>query len=178
MSKRYSPYYQFITPYLERGIEKEIQEAKKVYRANYKKKWRQENRKVNKSISVSWAKYELQLLTEAAKKHKQTPTRFIKSATLAYINKSYVVPNQKEITKLIQILAMSYNSIEQLRDEHGMDRFSVKNVQDELYNLEREVRIALLQPKTIEEVIRAELIKNPETQSKLIAFISNLRLDH
>jgi hypothetical protein len=177
-NKRYSPYYQFLAQFLERGIPAEIQEAKRAYRALYKKKWRQENRKTNKSITVLWSKEELQLLTQASKKHKQSPTRFIKSATLAYINTSYVVPNQKEINTLIQILAMTYNSIECLGEENGIDRFTLKKVQDELYLLEREMRITLLQPKTIEEALEAEIAKNPSNKTKLIAFITNLPDDH
>jgi hypothetical protein len=177
-SKRYNEFYQFLSPYLERGNVAEILWAKKEYRRIYKAKWRKVNRKENKAFTVSWNKEEFHLLTETAKRHKVKPTRFIKQATLAYINKRYVVPNQQEMNKVLQLVAMTYNAIESIAQEPEIDMPGIKKMQEELFILEHEMRVTLLSPKTIEQVIEQEIQKDPATEEYLIRFFERLKNGH
>ncbi len=177
-SKRYNEFYQFLSPYLEKGDVVEILWAKKEYRRIYKAKWRKVNRTENKAYTVSWTTEELQVLTEAAKKHKVKPTRFIKQATLAYINKRYVVPNQQEMNKVLQLVAMTYNTIESISQESEIDLSSIKRMQEELLILEHEMRVTLLSPKTIEQILKQEIEKDPGTEEYLIRFFERMQHGH
>jgi len=169
-SKRYDNFYQFLTPYLEKGNPEEIAWAKKEYRRVYKATWRKAQRKENKAYTVSWTKEELQTLIESAKKHRQKPTRFIKLATISYINKRYLVPNQQEVNKLLQLVAMTYNAIETISQETEVDLTHIKRMQEELLILEHEMRVTLLSPRTIEQMIEQEIEKDPNTEEYLIRY--------
>ncbi len=177
-NKRYNEFYQFMSPYLERGNVAEILWAKKEYRRIYKAKWRKVNRTKNKAYTVSLTSEELQVLTEAAKKHKQKPTIFIKQATFAYINKRYVVPNQQEMNKVLQLVAMTYNAIESIAQEPEIDLSNIKKMQEELFILEHEMRVTLLSPKTIEQIIEQEIQKDPTTEEYLIRFFERIKNGH
>lgn len=177
-SKRYNEFYQFMSPYLEKGNPAEIAGAKKEYRRRYKARWRRINRKDNKAYTVSWTREELRALTEASKRHKQKPTTFIKQATLAYINKRYVVPNQQEMNKVLQLVAMTYNAIDSIAQESEIDLSSIKKIQEELFILEHEIRVTLLSPKTIEQIIEQEIQKDPTAEEYLIRFFERIKHGH
>lgn len=177
-SKRYDKFYQFLTPYLEKGNPEEIAWAKREYRRIYKASWRKTQRKENKAYTVSWTKEELRTLTESARKHKQKPTRYIKQATLAYINKRYVVPDQREINRILQLVAMTYNAIENISQESEIDLTHIKRIQEELFILEHEVRVTLLSPKTIEQIIEQEIEKDPGTEEYLIRYLERRKNGH
>jgi replicative DNA helicase len=177
-SKRYNEFYQFMSPYLEKGNPTEIAWAKKEYRRRYKARWRRVFRKENKSYAVAWTKEELHTLTDAAKKHKQKPTRFIKQATMAYINKRYVVPNQREMNKLLQLVAMTYNTVESIAGDEENYITGVKRMQEELFILEQELRVTLLSPKTIEQVIEQEIQKDPEAGAYMFMLIERMHHGH
>ena len=177
-SKRYDEFYQFMSPYLEKGNPVEIAWAKKEYRRRYKATWRQLFRRENKSYAVPWTKEELHTLTDAAKKHKQKPTRFIKQATLAYINKRYVVPNQREMNKVLQLVAMTYNAIESIAQELEPDIIGIRKMQEELFTLEHDIRVTLLSPKTIEQVIGQEIEKDPAMEDYLFRLLERIKHDH
>ena len=167
-----------MAPYFEKGTAAEIVLAKKEYRKQYKTSWRKENRKENKAIAVSWTKEELHILADAAKRHHQKPTRFIKQATLGYINKRYVVPSQQEINKILQLVAMTYNTIESIAQESEINTTSIKKMQEELFQLEHEMRVAILSPKTIEQIIVQEIQKHPDTKEHLIRLLETIKDDY
>lgn len=174
-NKRYNEFYQFMSPYLEKGNPAEIAWAKKEYRRRYKARWRRIYRKENKAFTVSWNQEELHILIDAAKKHKAKPTRFIKQATIAYINKRFLVPNQQEMNKVLQIIAMTYNAIETISQETEINTTSIKRMQEELFILEHEMRVTLLSPKTIEQIIEQEIRKDPEVVKYLFRFLERVK---
>jgi hypothetical protein len=164
-----------MSPYFETGDNEKIIAAKKLYRRNYKAAWRKANRKENKSYTVAWAKEELHSLTEAAKHHKQKPTTFIKKSCLAYINKRFITPNEREVTKALQLVAMTYNTIDSIAQENAIDTSAIKKIQEELFQLEHQMRITLLSPKTIEQILREEIQKHPGTKEYIKQFIETLQ---
>jgi hypothetical protein len=177
-SKRYSAFYTFLAPYLERGNETEIKLAKLAYRKMYKANWRKAQRSNTKSFTISYSTDELKELLQIARRHKLKPTRFIKYATEAYINKRYIVPNQEEVNKLIQLVALTYNVIDSIGQENKIDVQSIKKMQEELFQLEHEIRVAIFSPKTIEQVISEEIAKDVTTKAYLISFLETIKHDN
>ena len=177
-TNRHSAYYAYMAPFLETGHANVIAEAKKHWRRTYKANWRKEKRKKEKEVTLSWTKDEFKTLKEEAKRHSQKPTRFIKQATLAYISKRYVVPNQREINKLLQLVAMTYNAIEAIVEDEEHYTTGVKRMQEELFILEHEIRVTLLSPKTIEQIIEQEIQKDPEAGTYLFRLLERMQYGH
>lgn len=98
---------------LENGSDEEIKAAKRAYRKGYfllyKKKQREQKREY--TISFSKEKGEYSKISAAAKVHKRTVASFIRVAALAYIDKTYVVPDRLQIAQLEQLLLECLNEI-------------------------------------------------------------------
>lgn len=171
MKKKSSPYYQFMKPYFERGNEAEIAMGKLLYRRAYKAQWRKANRKVIKEITLQWTKEEYQQLQQETKKHKESITKFVKRATLGYMHKCYVVPNNETIHKLLVVFTLCYNRLEELIEEDKLLFQTEKELRQTIEALEREVRISILAPKTIEQTIQEFLKNYPNKRNYLLTYI-------
>lgn len=172
--KKYSAYYQYLKPFLENGNDDAIKKAKKDYRRKYKAEWRKQNRKINKELTIPWTKNEKTILSAESKRHKLSNTRFIKKAVMAYIDKRYIVPNQNEVNKMLQLIALTYNSIEEMQNEDIFSQVTAKNLQNKIDQLERDIRIAIFSPKTIEQVITEVIKARPTVKQQLIQFIETI----
>ena len=171
---KHSAYYQFLEPFLESGNNEEIQKAKKEWFRKYKAEWRKAYRKKNKEFTISWTKEELKILSQEAKRHRLSKTRFIKKATMGYIDKRYIVPYQEEVNKTLQILAMIYNGIEDISKEGILPGNIAKDLQAVINRLEHDFRVAIFSPKTIEQVLSEVVKAKPGIKARLIQFIETL----
>jgi hypothetical protein len=163
-------------PYFERGNEAEIAMAKLLYRRQYKAAWRKTHRKIVKEITIAWNKEEYAELKEAAKAHKESITKYIKRATVGYMNKTYVVPNNDTIHKTLVTVTLCYNRLEELLEEEKLPSQTEKELKQTLEALEKEIRISLLSPKTIEQSIQDCLIQDPNKSNHLLTYIQTLVL--
>ncbi len=171
---RHSAYYSYMAPFLETGHQSAITEAKKEWRRKYKAAWRKQKRKLVKEITTAWEKEDYKTLKDEAKRHKESITRFIKRSAVAYMDKRYVVPNEEKVTKMMQLLGLLYNRVQELTEETTIPADAGRKVLFDVYELEREIRIALYSPKTIEQHIKEAILLSPEIKNRLIAFIQNL----
>jgi len=101
---------------LEKGNDEEIKEVKKAYRKKYFSEFKRKQRKNNPEFTIHFSKsnHEYEQIVRAAKKHNLSIPFFIKSASLAYLNRSYVVPNRLMIAKLEQLLSNCLNEIKSI----------------------------------------------------------------
>ncbi|MGB5024438.1 MAG: hypothetical protein WBO44_03770 [Saprospiraceae bacterium] len=159
---------------LENGTHEEIQKVKKEYWRQYKKNWRNNKRKQDKEIAVSFSKDEFKEITTGAKRHNLSRTQFIKRSCFAYMNKSFIVPDVKEVRKITQLLSLTYNSIQELFEENKVEHKVGRALMDSIYNLEREIFPVLNNPKSLEVFIKVHISKNPKSKSTLIEFINSL----
>lgn len=159
---------------LENGNHDEIQKVKKEYWKEYKRKWRNNKRKMINEITISFTREEFKEITNESKRHKLNRTKFIKQACFAYLNKSFIVPDLKEVKKISQFLAMSYNSIQELTAENKIDFKSSKSLLEAIFNLEREILPVLNNPKSLEVLIKEHIVKNAKNKNSLIEFINSI----
>jgi hypothetical protein len=107
---------------LEKGNDEEIKQAKNTYWKQYflEHKRKQRTKKPEFSVNFSSENGEFSRIKTAAKRHKMPITSFIRSATLAYIENRYVVPDPMQIAHMEQVLADCLNEIQTLvkRKEH------------------------------------------------------------
>lgn len=134
---------------LDKGTNEDIQDKRGEYWREYKRKWRNQNRKKNKEFAISFSPEELKELSVVAKRHNVSKTKFIKQAYLAYINKSFIVPGIVEVRKISQLLSMTYNSIQESMESNKIEFKNGKDILERIYKLEREIVPALHNPKSI-----------------------------
>ena len=120
---------------LEHGTDEQIKRAKRAYKKiyifNYKRKQRHANPEY--IISFSSQKGEHKKVTEASKEHNTSVTKFIKSATLAYIDKTYLVPDKDQVAELEQTLSQCRNEIQRI------SRNRIQAVKDLIQAIERRI---------------------------------------
>lgn len=163
-----------MAPFLETGHANAIEEAKRLWRRKYKAEWRRAKRKQAKEITTSWEKEEYRTLRDEAKRHRQSVTGFIKQSAQAYMDKRYIVPDEEQVTKIMQLLALTYNSILELTDNSTIPADAGRKVLFDLYQLEKDIRVTLYSPKTIEQVLKDEVARESIMRQRLIKFLETL----
>ncbi|MDP3666829.1 MAG: hypothetical protein Q8R50_09115 [Sediminibacterium sp.] len=143
-------------------------------RPYYKARWRKKERQKNKELTTSWTTDELKDLTKSAWYHKMSRVGYIKSATIAYSNKAYIIPYKIEVLRIAQLLAMNYNLIQEMVDEKTLSLQTGKIILEKILELERAVLVSLHSPKTVEQLIIEVVSKNPHVKPKLYQLLESL----
>lgn len=159
---------------LESGTPEEIKNARHQYWKEYKRKWRIQKRKCDSEFTIYFNDEELKEISTEAKRHKLSRTKFIKQACIAYLNKSFIVPDAKETKRIAQHLSMTYNSIQELIEENKIEFKSGKSILEAIYKLEREILPVINNPKSLEAGIKEHVLKNPINKNSLIDFINSI----
>lgn len=152
---------------LDTGSDEAIAEARKEYWKKYKATWRKQKRQTEKELTTSWNPDEIKELSKVARQHNMSRVAFIKSATIAYSNKAFIMPEKIGVQRIVQLLAMNYNLIQELIEERTFPLFSGKSILEKLNTLEKEIRVSLYSPKTLEQVIIDAIVSNPKLKHSL-----------
>ena len=169
---------------LEKGTEEEIKSAKKAYRKQYLLNYKRNQRasKPEFTVSLSHNNGEYSRIVASAKKHKRSVPTFIRLATLAYINKAYIVPDRLQMAQLELLLSQCLNEIKKLvqqKEKFFWERErKFEKIEKHIENLESDIKELFSQPYTIEELVIKEIKKNPELTSRIITIISSLPNDY
>ena len=137
---------------LEKGTDEEIKAAKKAYRKKYFLEYKQKQRITKPEYTINFKKEngEHGRISLAAKKHNMTVTFFIRSAVLAYLDRTYIVPDRVQVARLEQLLADCLNEIKSIIKPR------------ERYFWEREQRIELIDKRIQKlEMQIGEVFRNP-----------------
>jgi hypothetical protein len=173
MNKNKSAYYSFMEPYFRSGNQEAILLAKKEYTRIYKTRWKKESRKRKKEVTISLSKEEYMQFKNEAKRHSLAVATYIKKATQAYQNKTYLVPAIDNMQKIIQLVTMMYLLVEGYEEETNVtDKFSI--LKYELNKLETDLRYTFLSPITIEQAIEKKILNDPNYRETIISFIQNI----
>jgi hypothetical protein len=111
------PLQKYLEPLLKSGLPEEIAAARKTYWRIYKANWRKQRRKEQKEYAISFDRKELNIVAAAAHKHKRCITKFIKEAVLAYCASKFLIVDVPTHNKVIELLALNYNALQQLSDD-------------------------------------------------------------
>ena len=117
---------------------KAIEACKQEYYREYKKRWRNERRKIEKEFTVGFNPSELKLIIKAAKEYKRSNSRFIKDAVLAYINLR-PVPDIEATNEIKQHLIATNEMIRKLLDNQIVPRAVGKYLLVQMNYLEKEI---------------------------------------
>ena len=103
---------------LEHGNDAEIKAVKREYRKKYFLEFKRQQRKNNPEFTVHFSKGDGQYsrIAEASKKHHLSIPAFLKAATMAYLERNYIVPNRLMVAHLEQLLSDCLNEIKKISD--------------------------------------------------------------
>ena len=126
---------------LEKGTDEEIKAAKKAYRKKYFLAYKQKQRSNRPEYTINFKKEngEHGRISLAAKQHKMTVSSFLRCAVLAYLERTYIVPDRLQVARLEQMLSDCLNEIKSIIKPK------------EKYFWEREKRIELIE-KSIQKL--------------------------
>lgn len=137
---------------LEHGTEAEIKAAKRAYWKSYYARYRKAVRAENPEYSVALSRKngEYGKIALAARKHHMPVTTFIRTAALAYLDRSYIVPNPDQIARLEQHLMNCLNEVQaivRVKEKYHWEREQkLDAIAERISRLETEIRAALCFP--------------------------------
>lgn len=171
--KKRSTLYTYLesTKILETGTEEQINLAKKAYWKEYKRVWRKHKRRAEKELTLSFNRPEMKIVTDEARKHKMSRTGYIKRATLAYIDKIYLVTDLEQVRRITQLLAMNYNIIQRMVEDGQLTSTLGNTVLAKVSDLEKQVLIQLHHPKTLEELIKDQIRIDSSIKEKIFKLL-------
>ena len=148
---------------LEHGTDEQIKAAKRQYRKNYMLAYRKRERKEKPEyiINLSRKNGEFQNMACAARRHSMPITAFLRNATLAYINKTYIVPDRFQVARLEQLLAQFLNEVQRIAPPK--DKYSSEREQEKYHAIEK--RITDLQKQLGEALRNPPLLDNYDTEN-------------
>lgn len=163
---------------LENGTAIDIAQAKKDYYRIYKSQWRKNDRKHSKVFEILLKDDEYTEIAMAAKAHKLSKTRFIKTAALAYLDKRFIVPDMHSIGVIRQLLALNYSTLQSLFEENKLPFEIGRDLLRQMATLENSILSSLVNPMTLEQLIEIALKKDSEFRNRIVNLINSVISDH
>ncbi len=142
---------------LEKGTDEEIKAVKKAYRKKYLLEYKQKQRQGKPEYVINFSKEngEHERILKAAKQHNISATAFIHSASLAYIEQRFIVPNRMQVALLEQLLSECLNEIKTL--VKAKERFffhredKIEAIEKRIIKLETQIGEVLRHPPLIHD---------------------------
>ena len=164
---------------LEKGTEDEIKTAKRAYRKDYLLNYRRRQRNDRPEFTVWLSKDngDYSRISVAAKQHGMKITTFLRSSALAYINKTYIVPDRLLLAELKQLLSQCLNEIQTIVKQKekyfwGKEE-KLKDIEKRIEKLESEINEKLRQPNTLEDLILKGIEKEPALKEQLLVILNS-----
>jgi hypothetical protein len=164
---------------LENGTDADIKAAKREYKKQYFKRYRQERRTDKPEYSVGFSRKngEYGKIVLAAKQHGMTVTRFVREAALAYLDRRYIIVLPRRAAQLQQLLMDCLNEIKgisQLKERYSFNREQkVEAITVRVGKLEEQIRETLHFPQLLEDAISNAVTEDPAFRFKLLAVLEH-----
>ena len=140
--------------------------AKTDYTRWYKREKKRQYRKERCYVELVLTPKEKQVLVTGAKNHKKPLATYIREIALAYQRRLYILPDPSQLHQLEMAFRRIGNNINQIAyqcNAQGNTRYqNVVALQQRVTDLERSVTRHLVEPMTMERLIKIELPKHPE----------------
>lgn len=168
---------------LEKGTDEQIKSAKRAYRKIYLKKYKQTQREENPEFTVllSRQKGEYGKISVAAKKHHMSIPSYLRLATFAYLNNSYLVPDTELVARLYQKLNDCVNEIKSIahaKEKYGWEREQkIEAIEKRIEKLETDIGVLFHNPPPLEDAVRKAIEKNPALRERILNILTDDRKD-
>lgn len=155
-----------------------IAAAKQQYRKTYLKAYKQKQREQKPEFLVQLSRKdgEVSRIVSAAKKHQLSVTAFLREATLAYIDRRYLLPDRIVVGKLVAILESCLNEIRTMTSSKIKSAYVIDEryeaIEKRITTLENEINQLICHPQLLERAV-AEAIQHPHTYARLKTILAN-----
>ena len=106
--------------FLEEHIsETQLNQGKRMYRRIYNREYQRQRRKERPVVRISLSQSEYQTLQEAAHAHHRPLSSFLKESTIAYLNQTYLVPDEERLIEFREYLALMRYDIQRISEQLG-----------------------------------------------------------
>ncbi len=164
---------------LTNGSEEQIRAARreyrKIYLTGYKRKQRAENPEF--SVLLSKERGEYNRIAAAARRHKLSVPSFLKSATIAYINKTFIVPDRDLIVKLAGLLSECLNEVQQIGNDKEKSHWQIEQkyeaIEKRIGDLEAHITRLFSEPLTVEDAVRSAIDKDADLRLRLLLLLTS-----
>jgi len=176
--------YLELTGVLENGSDEEIKQAKRAYRKKYLRLHKRKQRGLKREFTLRFSKEDGEFINIAntAKRHNMKITEFLKSAVMAYINQSFVVPDQWQVAELEQILSQCLNEIQTIvrqKERYNYDReYKYERIEKRIEQLEFDINNILRNPYTLNDLILKEIKARPSLKEQLLEILTKKQDDN
>lgn len=101
----------------------------------------------------------------------------MKTAVLAYINNSFIIPDEYVVRQIQQLLSMQNNMMQNCVEEGNISTNQGKILIGHIQQLEREILVLLHNPKTLEQWIIEVIQEFPSRKSEIYQVLDNISND-
>lgn len=121
---------------LEAGNNAQIQEAKKKYWADYRRKYKKIKRKESKSFEIFFSFKEMKIIKRETKRHRISSTNYIRQSALK-VGKSIIDP--VAVGKIRKVLFMNYNVLLEISKQNKVTQELGNQLLEQMLDLEKKV---------------------------------------
>ena len=155
---------------------KELETAKEAYYKKYRKNYDNQYKKQFKRVELLLTPSEYRILKKGASEHQQKMRPFLKACVLAYMNKSFIQPNEEKLRKLRLELRRIGTNINQLvrfvNRTAYIDNEQINSLSNYLKEIDQKVCVVLQQPTDLKEWLSDFIQQHPNNLQKLKALVS------
>lgn len=180
MSKRSDKFWAYLesSGALDQGPEA-IEKAKIEYRRIYHREYRAQRRQKLAEHVVSFEPAEESLIKEAAKGCNLTVADFIKTASLSYLNNSFVPLNLTATRKIEACLIRSLSALERIsKEQNNKGWFGRSNDYENVKAIVRELRIEVQRELYNPDRLITAVMNAPGQWPEILKAITNDTKDH
>lgn len=171
--------YLFESGILDTGSSEQIAEAKKTYRKNYQRNKKQQYRKRRKIVQLTFTKTYAKTLAQQAESFGMRLPDFIKKCVRAYLEKTFLLPNPKEVQQVELLLLKIGNNVNQIAHRVNAAHLdsipALESVRQLLVRLDQKITEALRTPKDLEACLKENLRQNPSVLLQLERIIDSYK---
>lgn len=147
-------------------------DTKKDQKRKYNREYKRLRRKERPEITVSVSPQEYMLLKHNAKKHRRSVPMFTRESALAYLNHTFIVPNDEQVSRIERYLLQMKIKLEELNEANLVP--NILSLISSLQTLETNIHKALTQPYTLHEYIKHLIQEMPERKDQLLSLLATL----
>lgn len=155
----------------------EVKEAaKRLYRKQYKAKWKKAYRKKNREITVCFPHEVATKVETEAKLHHRSLSEFVRVAVTSYFDRTYIVPNEHQVVQAELAIRDCLNQLIQLRymapETYADHAVQFQRVEQRVLELDKEITRTLRKPRTLQESIETAPGLSSTCKAELIETLS------
>lgn len=165
---------------LENGTEEEIHAVRRQYRKLYLKRYKRNQREKKPEFAVQLSKTngEHGKIQGAAQKHHMPVTAFLRLATLAYIDRTFLVPDRELVAKLAGVLEECLNQVRSMTGTKGKyNSFQLEEkyeaIEKRIAALTAEIERLFFFPPILEAAVTDAIRKDPALKERLLIILTN-----